>query len=270
MPQLAPHHFHHSAAADVSIGCVTAMLSGRIALVTGGAQGIGQAICRVFNREGARVVVADLNVDGCHQTVQEIGQDGRHLALRMDVSDPRSVEEAFKSILEEYREPPALVANSAGIEMSDYLLKMSDKVFDDVISVNLKGTFLVNRQAALHMKEHNIEQGSIINLSSIIGEAGAVKECNYAAAKAGVIGFTKSIAKELAKFGIRANCICPGYIETAMTENLPEHLKQIMTMQIPLRKPGQPEDVAETAAFLASTRSKYITGAVIDVNGGML
>jgi len=245
------------------------MLSGRLALVTGGAQGIGKAISKVFSREGARVVVADLNADGCAQTVKELS-DEQHLAVGLDVSNRLSVDEGFQKVLDKYKEPPSIVVNSAGITRDGYLLKMTDEQFDKVIDVNLKGTFLVNRAAGKWMKDHKVEQGSIVNLSSIMGKAGAPGQTNYSASKAGVIGFTKSASKELAKFGIRVNCICPGYIETAMTAQIPDHLIQMVLMQVPLGKAGQPEDVAETAAFIASPRAKYITGAVIDVNGGLL
>ena len=245
------------------------MLSGRLALVTGGARGIGKAVCQVLAREGAKVAVADRDLDGCRRTVRELGgQD--HTAVEIDVADAASVRDAFQSVLDQYREPPAVVANSAGITADGYLLKMTDENFDRVIDVNLRGTYLVNKTAANLMKQHQVSSGSIVNVSSVIGKTGNVGQANYAASKAGVIGFTKSAAKELGKFGIRVNCICPGFIDTAMTETVPEHLKQVLLMQIPLGTMGLPEDVAETVAFLSSNRAKYVTGAAVDVNGGLL
>merc|ERR1712029_1330529 len=246
------------------------MLSGRIALVTGGAAGIGRAVAKVMQREGARVAVADTDIDGSLQTIQEMDGDNQHCAIQMNVADTLSVEEGFKKVLANYNEPPSVIVNSAGIIRDCYLLKRTDQQFDQAIGVNLRGTHLVNKTAGLMMKDHNIDKGSIVNISSVIGKVGAVGQTNYAASKAGVIGFTKATAKELARFGIRCNCICPGYIETAMTAGIPEHIQQMTMMAIPLGKPGQPEDIAETALFLASEKAKYITGAAIDVNGGLL
>jgi len=247
------------------------MLSGRVALVTGGAAGIGKAIVKTLHREGANVVVADIDIDGCFKTIEEISTGGsEHQAVGMDVADSISVEDGFKKALKNYYQPPSLVVNSAGITRDGYLLKMSEEQFDHVVNVNLKGTYLVNKMAALMMKEHDVRPGSIVNISSVIGKVGQVGQTNYAASKAGVIGFTKSTAKELARFGIRCNCICPGYIETAMTAAIPDHIRQMTLMAIPMGQAGQPEDIAEVALFLASEKAKYITGAAIDVNGGLL
>jgi len=252
------------------------MLSGRIALVTGGAAGIGRAVCQALQREGATIVVADLDIDGCFKTIDDMksagsSSDGEHLAVGMDVADSLSVEDGFRKAVKHFGgDPPAIVVNSAGITRDCYLLKMTDEQFDQVLGVNLKGTYLVNKAAGLLMKQHNVKSGSIVNISSVIGKVGAVGQTNYAASKAGVIGFTKATAKELARFDIRCNCICPGYIETAMTAAIPDHIRQMTMMAIPMGVAGQPEDIAETAVFLSSTRAKYITGAAIDVNGGLL
>jgi len=245
------------------------MLSGRLALVTGGARGIGRAVCQVLANDGARVVVADLDRDGCEETLKSLKQEDHH-AIKLDVSSGESVKDAMKQITEKYQTCPDAVVNSAGITMDGYLLKMTDDNFDKVIDVNLKGTYRINKIAASAMKSAKLEYGSIVNISSIVGKTGNAGQTNYAASKAGVIGFTKSAAKELGKFGIRVNAICPGFINTPMIETIPEHMQQMILYQIPLGTMGQPEDIAETASFLLSKKSKYITGTVIDVAGGLL
>lgn len=242
------------------------MLSGRLAWVTGGGRGLGQAISQILAREGARVVVTDLNLDSCNQTIKTLC-DGDHLALVNDVSSMSSVQNAMKQILEKYKGPPDAVVNSAGITMDGYLLRMTEEAFDRVIGINLKGTYLVNQVAASAMKDAKVPYGSIVNISSISGQIGNAGQTNYSASKAGVIGFTRTAAKELAKFNIRVNCICPGFIKTPMSDAVPDHLKAIIKSQIPFGEVGEPEDIGEAAAFLLSKRSKYISGTTLNVNG---
>jgi len=245
------------------------MLANRIAWVTGGGRGIGEAIVKVLSREGAQVAVSDLDQESCQSVVNNLVNPDQNLAVTNDVSSKDSVMETLEKIKAKFNRPPDIVVNSAGITMDKYLLRMSEESFDKVIDVNLKGTFLINQLTASAMKEADIK-GSIVNISSITGKTGNVGQANYTASKAGVIAFTQTAAKELGKFGIRVNCICPGFIETAMTDKVPEHIRQMMLFQIPLGHFGQAEDIAETAAFLASNRAKYINGAAIDVNGGLL
>jgi len=267
------------------------VLSGRLALVTGGGSGIGRAVCQVLARDNAKVVITDLDIDNCKQTEQSLNQDG-HLSLKTDVSKAESVSESFKQILDKYKRPPDIIVNSAGITKDGFMLRMKEEDFDKVIDVNLKGTFLVTQAASSLMKEKNVS-GSIVNIASVVARTGNIGQANYTASKAGVIGFTKTAAKELGKFNIRVNVILPGFIKTPMTDVVPDKLKMMVQMQIPLsnRKKenqswtmslaekvsgrplgdfGDPEDIAEAASFLASSRARYMSGACIDVNGGLL
>merc|ERR1712117_227266 len=243
------------------------VLSGRLALVTGGGSGIGRAVCQVLARDNARVVVTDLNIDSCLQTQQELRPD-EHLSLAADVSQADSVRECFQKVMEKYKRAPDIIVNSAGITKDGFLLRMKEEDFDKVIDVNLKGTFLVTQAAASLMKEQQLP-GSIVNIASIVGKTGNIGQANYTASKAGVIGFTKTAAKELGRFGIRVNVILPGFIKTPMTDVVPDEVKTGILSQIPLGDFGDPIDIAEATAFLASSRSKYITAASLDVNGGL-
>jgi len=243
------------------------VLSGRLALVTGGGSGIGRAVCQVLARDNAKVVVADLNVQNCKETEQSLRQDD-HFSVSSDVSQSESVNDCFKQILDKYKRAPDIIVNSAGITKDGFMLRMKEEDFDKVIDVNLKGTFLVTQAAASLMKEQQLP-GSIVNIASIVARTGNIGQANYTASKAGVIGFTKTAAKELGKFGIRVNVILPGFIKTPMTDVVPDKVKMSFESQIPLGSFGDPVDIAEVASFLASTRSKYITGASLDVNGGL-
>ena len=216
------------------------MLTNRIAWVTGAGRGIGESVARVLSREGAQVACSDLDQESCQKVVSSLNNPDLHLAVKNDVSNKDSVKETFEAIKSKYAKPPDIIVNSAGITMDKYLLRMSEDSFDKVINVNLKGTFLVNQIAASAMKEADIK-GSIVNISSIVAKTGNVGQANYSPSKAGVIAFTKTAAKELGKsnfnirlsilnnfkcklimflhlgkFGIRVNCICPGFIQTAM------------------------------------------------------
>merc|ERR1711935_1125022 len=212
------------------------------------------------------------------------------LALVTDVSQSESVKDCFSKVLEKYGRAPDIIVNSAGITKDVLLLRMKEEDFDKVIDINLKGTFLVTQTAASLMKDNKL-QGSIVNIASIVGRTGNVGQANYTASKAGVIGFTKTAAKELGRFGIRVNVILPGFIETPMTDVIPEKVKVMVQSQIPLvsgrhsnkglkiklieKLTGRPlgdfgsgADIGEAAAFLASDRARYVSGACIDVNGG--
>merc|ERR1711872_371518 len=205
--------------------------------------------------------------DSCRETLGSLREDD-HLSLTSDVSQAGSVNDCFNQILDKYKRAPDIIVNSAGITKDGFMLRMKEEDFDKVIDVNLKGTFLVTQAAANLMKEQQLP-GSIVNIASIVGKTGNIGQANYTASKAGVIGFTKTAAKELGRFGIRVNVILPGFIKTPMTDVVPDKVKTGILSQIPLGDFGDPIDIAEATAFLACERSKYITGASFDVNGGM-
>lgn len=242
-------------------------LSGRLALVTGGGRGIGRAVCQVLARENAQVVVTDLSTESCQETIQLLNPDN-HLSISTDVSQSQSVKSCLQQVLEHYKRPPDIIVNSAGITKDGFLLRMKEEDFDQVIDVNLKGTFLVTQAGASLMKDKGLP-GSIVNIASVVARTGNLGQANYTASKAGVIGFTKTAAKELGRFGIRVNAVLPGFIKTPMTDVVPDKVKASLLAQIPLGDFGEPIDIAETVLFLSSKRSKYITGASFDVNGGL-
>merc|ERR1711872_1208234 len=205
--------------------------------------------------------------DSCRETLGSLREDD-HFAVTSDVSQASSVNDCFKQVLDKYKRAPDIIVNSAGITKDGFLLRMKEEDFEKVIDVNLKGTFLVTQTAASLMKEQQLA-GSIVNIASIVGKTGNIGQANYTASKAGVIGFTKTAAKELGKFGIRVNVILPGFIKTPMTDVVPEKVNAGILSSIPLGDFGDPEDIAEVVSFLASQRSKYITGAVVEVTGGL-
>lgn len=199
------------------------VLSGRLALVTGGGSGIGRAVCQVLARDNAKVVVTDLNMEPCKETQASLEADD-HMSLVSDVSKADSVNDCFKQILDKYKRAPDIIVNSAGITKDGFMLRMKEEDFDKVLDVNLKGTFLVTQTAASMMKEQQMP-GSIVNIASVVARTGNIGQANYTASKAGVIGFTKTAAKELGKFGIRVNVILPGFIKTPMTDVVPDKVR---------------------------------------------
>ncbi len=243
-------------------------LKDKVALITGSAQGIGREIAFVFAREGADVVISDINLEKAAKTSAEIAALGRKsLGLELDVTAYAKVEEAINKILDKFGKVDILV-NKAGITRDGLLLRMSEADWDAVINVNLKGTFNCTKAVSkLMIKQHS---GRIINIASIIGIIGNPGQANYSASKAGIIALTKTTAKELASRNINVNAVAPGYIQTEMTAKLPEELKQKMLALIPLNKLGSPADVANVCLFLASEESGYITGQTIVVDGGMV
>lgn len=243
-------------------------LTGKIALVTGASRGIGRAIAKTLAGYGVTVIV---NYNGsqlrAEETVKEIlAAGGQAEAVRCNVSDFSASKEMIDGIIKKYGHLDILV-NNAGITRDNLILKMSEEEFDAVIETNLKGVFYCTKHTARQMLKQ--KSGRIINISSVSGVMGNAGQANYCAAKAGVIGLTKSVARELGSRGITCNAVAPGFIETDMTEVLPEDVKKTMGEQIPLKHFGKPEDVAETVAFLASENAGYITGQVIHVDGGM-
>ena len=243
-------------------------LNGKIALITGGAQGIGRFISEELAGQGAHVVLGDINHEGAEKTAAEIRvSGGKASAIRIDVSSATDVQVVFDSILKEYK-PVDIVVNNAGITRDGLLVRMKEVDWDLVLTINLKGSFLCSQQAAKQMMKQ--KSGSIVNIASIVGVMGNFGQSNYSASKSGLIGFTKTLAREVAPRGIRANAVAPGFIDTEMTRVLEESVRSKLIEQIPLARLGQPEDVARCVSFLVSENASYITGQVINVNGGML
>jgi 3-oxoacyl-[acyl-carrier protein] reductase len=243
-------------------------LTNQIAVVTGAGRGIGRAIALKFANEGADVVVVSRTQENSEKVAAEIRALGRKAwAHAVDVSDAAAVSAAAEQILAEAGKVDILV-NNAGVTRDGLLMRMSDADWDTVLNTNLKGAFLVTKAFSRAMIK--ARAGRIINISSVIGLIGNAGQCNYAASKAGLIGFTQSAAKELAGRGITVNAIAPGFIETDMTAELKEEMKAALLKQIPLGCLGQSEDIAGAALYLASPAARYVTGQVLTVDGGMV
>lgn len=244
------------------------MLKNKIALITGAGRGIGRAIAIALAKEGAEVVI---NYNGSEERAKEVKQTieengGKASIYKCNVSDFTACEAMIKDIVKEYGHLDILV-NNAGITKDGLIMKMKEEDFDSVLNVNLKGTFNTIRHSARQMLKQRC--GKIINISSVSGILGNVGQANYAASKAGVIGLTKTMARELGSRGITVNAIAPGFVDTEMTEVLSEEIRENACKQIILGRFGKPEDIANTAVFLASDKADYITGQVISVDGGM-
>jgi len=242
-------------------------LKDQVAIVTGGARGIGREIALVLAKAGADVALFDINPQQLEQTVAELRALGRRAeGFSVDVTDGKQVDEGVGKVLDKLGRLDILI-NNAGITKDGLLVRMDDAQWDRVIDINLKGTFLCTRAVAKHMMKQR--RGRIVSIASVVGIFGNPGQANYAASKAGIIGLTKAVAKELASRGITCNAIAPGFIKTEMTEALPEQAKQRLQEAIPLGSLGEPRDVAEAALFLVSDAARYVTGHVLVVDGGL-
>ena len=241
----------------------------RVVLVTGGSRGIGKETAKVYAENGYDVAInyvsEKTDVEGIKKEFQDMGV--KCLMIKADVSNEEDVNNMVEKVISEFGKIDVLV-NNAGITKDTLLMRMSKEDFDKVIDINLKGTFLVTKAVSKYMMKKRC--GSIINLSSVVGVAGNSGQSNYSASKAGIIGFTKSIAKELASRNIRANAVAPGFIETDMTNVLKDEVKESIGNQIPLKRMGTAREVAEVIYFLGTEKSSYITGQVINIDGGMV
>src|SRR5208283_4290584 len=247
---------------------VMKQLENQIAVVTGAGRGIGRAIALKFADQGADIVAVDLKTDFVQETVEEVRKLGHKAwAAAANVSEAASVATAVEQILKEAGRVDILV-NNAGITKNGLVMRMSEADWDTVMDINLKGTFLFTKEfSRAFLKQRS---GRIVNIASVIGLIGNAGQCNYAASKAGVIGLTKSCAREFASRGVTVNAIAPGFIQTAMTDKLSQEQRDAITKQIPLASLGQPDDVAEAVLFFASPAARYVTGQVLAVDGGMV
>lgn len=245
------------------------LLSGQTAIVTGGTAGIGKAIAKKFAQQGARVAIFGTNAERGSQVVKEIEESsgtGRALFIQVDVAHGQEIEKAIDGVVKAFEKVDILV-NNAGVTRDQLLMKMSEKDWDDVMAINLKSCYHTCRTLVRAMIK--ARRGKIINMSSVVGVSGNAGQANYAASKAGIIGFTKALAKELAGRNICVNCIAPGFIDTKMTGAISPQQKELLLAQIPFGRMGTAEDIANTALFLASHMSDYITGQLVTVDGGM-
>lgn len=243
-------------------------LNGRVAIITGAGSGIGKATALLFAKEGAKVVVADMNEHGAFETAREIvGTGGNAFFFALDVTNREQIKQMVEEVLNAYGRVDILI-NNAGITQDAQIMKMTEEQWDKVIDVNLKGAFNCTQAVV----EAMVKQGSgvILSTSSVVGIHGNFGQANYAASKAGLIGMTKTLAKELGKKGIRVNAIAPGFIATPMTAAVPEKVLEVMKEKTPLRKIGEPDDIAQAFLYLASDEAKFVTGTVLSVDGGLV
>lgn len=242
-------------------------LKDKVSIITGAGRGIGQATAIKFAKEGAKVVVCDLSPEWIEETVSTIKDSGGEaVGFVVDVRNKTTIEAMVKSVVEKYGRIDCLV-NNAGIVMDSQLKNMTEEQFDSVIDINLKGVYNCTRAVVDTMLSQS--SGVILNASSVVGLYGNFGQTNYAASKFGVIGMVKTWARELGRKGIRANAICPGFISTPILSSMPDRVLKAMEEKVPLGRLGNPEEIANTYAFLASDEASYINGAVIEVSGGM-
>ena len=242
---------------------------GRVAVVTGGGRGIGRAIARKLGAEGAKVAVSyRSNDEAARETARLVGEAGGECELfKGDISRSEDVKALFDGVSETFG-PAQILVNNAGTTRDNIMLRMKDEEFDEVMDTNLRGAYLCTRAVLRQMVRNR--WGRIINVSSVVGLAGNAGQANYAASKAGLLGFTKSVAREVAERGITVNAVAPGYVETELTGSLDDSIKQQILGQVPTGRFGEPEEIAEVVAFLAGEGAAYVTGQTITVDGGMV
>uniref|UniRef100_UPI0019395BA6 3-oxoacyl-[acyl-carrier-protein] reductase FabG-like n=1 Tax=Styela clava TaxID=7725 RepID=UPI0019395BA6 len=248
-------------------------LVGKSALVTGGGSGIGRSVCQVFAREGASVAIVDINEEGIRETQSNLATDhgNIHFAIKADVTSSKETKQIFRTAEEKLDRKISIVVNCAGITRKVSFDEMSESQFDDVINVNLKGTFLVSQEFIASLKNSKEEtiRGSLINISSLAGIKGFPNQSNYCASKFGVIGLTKTIAQEYARHRVRSNAVLPGWTETPLLSiNVKESVQESIAQEIPMGRIGTPEEIANACLFLASDESSYVNGACLEVSGG--
>lgn len=244
-------------------------LNGRVAVVTGAARGIGQAIAELLARQGADMAIADMQYENAVATSNSIAAtyNRKTQAIQVDVADGKSSSNMIDLVIKEFGRVDILV-NNAGITRDTLIIRMDETDWDSVINVNLKGAFNCSKAVIRQMMKQRF--GRIINISSVSGQAGQVGQTNYSASKAGLIGFTKALAREVASRQITVNAVAPGFIPTALTKELSDDLKEMILKATPLGRMGKPEEIASAVAFLASEEAAYITGQVLAVDGGMV
>jgi len=242
-------------------------MKGQTAVITGGGRGIGKAIAETLARRGVNIVVVDVNLDIAKETADYLATFGvRSIAARADVSNASDVSAIFQTAAKEFEKVEILV-NNAGITRDGLLMRMKEEDWDAVLNINLKGTFLCSKEAIRLMSRQRY--GRIVNIASVVAFMGNAGQANYSASKAGIVGLTKTTAREYAGRGVTANAVAPGFITTAMTDALPENVRTEMMKSIPMGRFGTVEDVANAVAFFAAPETGYITGQVIHINGGM-
>ena len=242
-------------------------LKGKVAMVTGSSRGIGNAIAKKYLEEGAKVILIDRDEEGVMKSIEDMKQYGDAVGYAMDVTDRARIAEVFESVVKDHGTLDILV-NNAGITQDAQMYKMTEEQWDSVINVNLKGVFNCAQEAVKIMREK--KSGAIINISSVVGLYGNFGQVNYAATKSGVIGMTKSLAKEVGRKNVTVNAVAPGFIMTEMTEKMPEKVLDMMKEKAPLGRLGMPEDIANACLFLASDEASFVTGTVLSVDGGVV